>query len=208
MEYIVDGQTYLLSPGNGIYLPKGCMRSRNAPGRNEYISFLFDTEDEVRLPVHLPSALTVAVRRLLIAFDEIAQETLNPGDERFGAFLALLLAQLRTQLRAEGEDPLVATIRRYLAEHLDQRINLADISKAVSFSPSHCQSVFRKATGRSIIDTLLDMRMKKARELISSGEFSLQDVAAMVGFEDYNYFSRQFRARSGISPSRYRSILK
>lgn len=137
------------------------------------------------------------MRRLLIAFDEIAQETLNPGEERFGAFLALLLAQLRTQLRAEGEDPLAATIRRYLAEHLDQRINLADISKAVSFSPSHCQSVFRKATGRSIIDTLLGMRMKKARELISSGEFSLQDIAAMVGFEDYNYFSRQFRARSG-----------
>ena len=41
------------------------------------------------------------MQRLLIAFDEIAQETLNPEGERFGAFLALLLAQLRA-----SDDPL------------------------------------------------------------------------------------------------------
>lgn len=56
-----------------------------------------------------------------IAFDEIAQETLNPGDERFGAFLALLLAQVR----AKSSIPVAAGERVYtlygFTDFLDQR---------------------------------------------------------------------------------------
>ena len=206
LEYEVDGQAILLQPGDALFLRKDCLRARKQITDSDHISFHFKTDVPPELPTLLPGALTPPVRRLLAAFDEIAEECGDPEDERFAAVLRLLIAQLRARILAEGEHPVVAAIRRYLAEHLDQKITLADVGRAVSFSPSYCQSLFRAKTGRSVLDTLLDMRMKKAKELIASCEFSLRDVAEKVGFEDYNYFSRQFRARCGVSPSRYRKL--
>ena len=206
LEYVVDGQTVRLSAGDAVYLPKGCLRSRKQTPGSRHVSFHFETDAAPELPVFLPDAVTSPVRRLLAAFDEIALDCAGPEDERFGAFIALLFAQLRAGIRAGREDPLVSSVRRFLWENLDRKITLADVGRAVAFSPNHCQAVFSAATGRSIIDTFLDMKMKKARELISSGEFSLADVAEKVGFEDYNYFSRQFRARCGVSPTKYRRL--
>ena len=207
LRYHLDGKELRLRAGDAIFLPKGCLRARNEILVSDHISFQFDAEKSPDLPVFLPSCMTPTLRRLLAVFDEIAAGCDGPEDERFGPFLEFLITQLRIQIREEEEDPLVKSVKNYLLERLDQRITLADVGMAVSFSPSHCQAVFRAKTGRSIIDTLLDMRMKKAKELISSGEFTLPDVAEKVGFDDYNYFSRQFRARCGTSPSCYRRLL-
>ncbi len=206
LEYAVDGKKIRLLPGDAVFLPKGCVRAREGNDLTRHISFHFETDEAPDLPVYLPGATTPAIRRLLSAFDEIASECPGPEDERFGAFLALLIALLRAGIRSEREDPVVLAVRRYLLENLDRKVTLADVGRAVSFSPNHCQAVFRRATGRSIIDTLLDLRIKKAKELISSGEYRLRDVAEKVGFEDYNYFSRVFRSRCGASPSRYRRL--
>ena len=206
LEYEVDGKPIRLQPGDAVFLQKDCLRARKWISDSDHISFQFETDEPPELPTRICGALTAPVRRFLAAFDEIAEECGDPEDERFAAVLTLLTAQLRAQIRAEREHPLVAAIRRHLAEHLDQRITLADVGRAVSFSASYCQSIFREKTGRSVMDTLLDMRMKKAKELIASREFSLRDVAEKVGFEDYNYFSRQFRARCGVSPSKYRRM--
>ena len=206
MNYRVNGELICLSPGDAVFLPEGCERFREKTGKTEHISFHFHTTSPVELPVFLPGTLTHSVRRLLAAFDEIAETAPDPADERYGAFLALIIAELSVRVRNEKEDPLVRSIRRYLYAHLDQKVTLADVGRAVHFSPNHCQALFRANTGRSIIDTLLELRMKEAASLIASGEYRLQEVARRVGFEDYNYFSRVFRARCGASPTRYRRL--
>lgn len=206
MNYRVNGEEIRLLPGDVVFLPEGCERFREKTNKTEHISFHFHTPAPLDLPVFLPGGLTHPVRQLLAAFDEIAKAAPDPSDERYGAFLALLIAELSARVKTEREDPLVRSIRRVLYANLDRKLTLADVGRAVNFSPNHCQALFRAKTGHSIIDTLLDLRMKEAMELIASGEYRLQEVAARVGFEDYNYFSRVFRARCGTSPSRYRRL--
>ena len=72
------------------------------------------------------------------------------------------------------------------------------------FSPIYCDTVFRKEVGRSIVDYVLDRRIDEAKRLLIEGTIPLAQIAETVGFNDYNYFSRVFKKRSGYSPTEYR----
>ena len=54
---------------------------------------------------------------------------------------------------------------------------------------------------------LNDLRIEKAKELISTNTMKLSDVASMVGFSDSLYFSRVFKKTTGIPPKEYQQSL-
>ena len=64
--------------------------------------------------------------------------------------------------------------------------------------------VFRKATGQTPIEYLVRLRIQKSTELLRNTDFSITEIALQVGFNDSNYFTRQFRNSLGESPRSYR----
>lgn len=57
--------------------------------------------------------------------------------------------------------------------------------------------------GLSPVDFIRDMRIKRAKQLMDSGEYNISTVAYMTGFNDPKYFSKCFKKQFGISPSEY-----
>ena len=64
--------------------------------------------------------------------------------------------------------------------------------------------VFKKETGRSIIDFLIEERISESKKLLAEDSIPLATISELVGFDDYNYFSRVFKKRAGCTPSEYR----
>ena len=73
------------------------------------------------------------------------------------------------------------------------------------FSSSHFSARFRAATGYTVLEYVKRLRMAKARQLLISGETSISEVAAAVGYADALYFSRQFSAVNQLSPNQFRA---
>jgi len=71
-------------------------------------------------------------------------------------------------------------------------------------SESSLLSTFKEATGQSPIDYLIHLRIQRAAELLCRSVQSISEIAFAVGFEDSNYFSRQFRQTMHTSPREYR----
>ena len=88
-----------------------------------------------------------------------------------------------------------------------KRITLEDIGKLTFFSPIYCDTVFKKDTGRSIIDHLIERRIDEAKKLLSSPDLSLSKISELCGFADYNYFCRVFKKRVGVTPGAYRKTM-
>ncbi len=208
LTYFVNGKETELRPGDVICIPENSFRSRKALANCDYISFNFNKrpEDGVPdLPVRISGGLTGEIRLLLSACDEIRDRMTEDAD-RLSLILLCILRQLAVNLSTSRFGPLTMCIKNYVAEHLHAPITLHDIGKATFFSPAYCSSVFRRETGVSIIDYAIDEKMKEAKKLIIEGA-PLRRVAEMLGFSDYNYFSRTFKKRFAYSPQQFRNSL-
>lgn len=60
--------------------------------------------------------------------------------------------------------------------------------------------------GKSIIDYVIDEKMKEAKKLIIEG-MNFTKIAETLGFDDYNYFSRTFKRRVSYTPSQYKKSI-
>jgi len=91
-----------------------------------------------------------------------------------------------------------------LERHYARRWRLADLAAAAHMSQSSLLATFKEATGQSPIDYLIRLRVQRAAELLRHSAQPISEVAFSVGFEDSNYFSRQFRKTMRTSPRDYR----
>lgn len=73
-------------------------------------------------------------------------------------------------------------------------------------SDSHLRRIFRQDTGMSPTEYQQSIRINEAKFLLEQGRMSVQEVARSVGIEDQYYFSRLFKARTGIAPSLWRGV--
>lgn len=100
----------------------------------------------------------------------------------------------------------ITEARKYIQEHYLEPLKLEDVSKHIGFNATYFSSVFKKETGKNFLDYVTELRMNKAKQLLCSGEMSVNDVAEAVGYQDLKYFSRLFKKNAGISPSDYKKM--
>lgn len=136
------------------------------------------------------------------------------GRERaLGLLRVLVAAYAEIATRPRRERALrgasrAAEAQLYLQTHYDDPgLSLANVAAAVGCSPSHLGVLFRKATGRSVHRTLLDIRLRRATDLLARGSFSVKEVAALTGWSNQLYFSAAYRRRWGKPPSAVRRSL-
>ena len=87
----------------------------------------------------------------------------------------------------------------YLHSHY-QTITLTKLSEQYNYSERQVIRLFNKYCGKSFSDVLLDIRMKKAVELLKNPSLSTTKIAEMLGFSSKSYFIRVFRKYYGKEP--------
>ncbi|NLG53348.1 MAG: AraC family transcriptional regulator [Clostridiales bacterium] len=90
-----------------------------------------------------------------------------------------------------------------LENSMGEKLTLKDISRRLNISVSLLKQVFRKETGKSIIDYLIDIRVGEAKRLISEGIMNFTEIAEHLGYGNIYYFSRAFKAKTGMTPTEY-----
>lgn len=92
----------------------------------------------------------------------------------------------------------------YLEHHLDEVVSLEDLLEITGLSASTLNRAFRRAVDLPPLAYHLRLRVRRAGDLLRSTDLTVTEIAARCGFDDANYFARQFRAVMEISPSGYR----
>ena len=64
--------------------------------------------------------------------------------------------------------------------------------------------MYRRVFGVGVAEQIIEYRIDRARELLSSGTSSVADIAREVGYADPKYFMRVFKCRTGLTPGQYR----
>jgi AraC-like DNA-binding protein len=96
-----------------------------------------------------------------------------------------------------------AVIRAIADNHDNPRLNLACVARAVQMAPLTLSRILNREVGLSFRQLLRHTRIEKAKELLALRQYSVREVAARVGFSDTHYFSRTFKASTGMRATEY-----
>jgi len=119
-----------------------------------------------------------------------------------------------TRGRAAGKEaPAQVRLQRAVVDHVERALAtryreplaLADLAKAVGYSPFHLAHIFRAHTGTSIHAKRMKLRMHVALEEVRDPRRELTDIALDLGFSSHSHFTESFRRTFGQPPSTFRS---
>jgi len=91
----------------------------------------------------------------------------------------------------------------YIQANYSKNIQLDDIAAAACLSKFHFLRLFKQVNKVSPYQYIQDMRIKKASHYLTTTNESIADIAALLGYENSNSFSRIFKQRTGVYPTQY-----
>ena len=106
--------------------------------------------------------------------------------------------------RKNKEEFIIDDVMNIINNDYRENIGLEVIAQRLGISPNYLGGLFKKYVGKRFTEVLTSVRMKKAEELLLSGEDNIVDIAKAVGYDNISYFCTIFKKTHGISPMEYR----
>ena len=203
----IDGQSMTGRAGDILFYPKGVRHaeasSQHDPVETYFVSF---DEEDLSMPLDLPPRshdLGGRIRMLiswLHADRNLCAQREHPTPP---IFLMAILAELQ-RLKAGVENQLLATVRQYIHEYLEQPLTLDDLAAHACMSKFHFLRRYKDLAGRTPIQDLTAIRIDHARKLILTTNLPLKIIAPMSGLGNEYHLSRLFRKHLGLPPGQLR----
>ncbi|MDF2926445.1 MAG: hypothetical protein K0R57_5359 [Paenibacillaceae bacterium] len=105
---------------------------------------------------------------------------------------------------AKKMDVSLSRLIRRMHEEVGYPYKLEELAASINYSVPYFSSMFKKATGKSFIQYLTDLRIEKAKLLLLTTDQKTFEIAEAIGLENYRSFNRVFKKETGLTPSDFR----
>ncbi len=203
MTYIVNGIEYTLKENDAILIPPCAVRHRVESFEPiRYVSYNFTVHDGAKMPnkIYLKDIISHNIRNIVTAFSSTHISDLYATREKVMNLLNYILLEINDILGFESNNRHIIEIIKYISEHISEPITLSSVSESVNLSKEYVAHIFKKETGKTVTDYINERRLFIAKEMILSTNYSLTYIASRVGYDNYSYFSKIFKAQFGITP--------
>lgn len=110
--------------------------------------------------------------------------------------------------RASGTnraESVIQPLLLHLSERFHEPMTVESAAQMCCISPNYFCYLFKKATGKTLLEYINLLRIHEAEQLLRTRRYSIQQVAQMVGYSNMTYFGRVFRKLKNQTPREYRS---
>ena len=108
--------------------------------------------------------------------------------------------------RNQGHVDMVNRARLSIRENLESSLTIQQVAEDLGVSYSNFRKLFKEYTGISPATYQQDLRLQRAKELLSITDMSVKEIAYRLNFESPDYFSAKFKAKTGRRPSELRDF--
>ena len=218
----IGSKEYAFSAGDITCIQSGSVYSfkTQTPGKHWCIHYEESKSEggpPLDLPSHLPlGANSLFYREQLQLINRLSNTRSNAGDSdpiqleaRF-RLKALLLAlhnlsvNRRTGNKRNRSNFSWDSLLVWIDENIDQPLSVSLLAERANLAPGTLSKKFKQAHNSTLSQYLLHRRIDEAKSLLATTTLSIYEVGSSVGIPDPQYFNKQFRKVTGISPSRYR----
>ena len=203
-----DDGTVEAKTGDICYFPKGSSYHFTA-GKERLYAINFHAEGKLSERIEKFTPKNYA--RFQNEFMEIYHIWTRREDGYYLRALSILykiLSNIEKERAEDSELPIYKKLKPALemlnSSFVSADLSIADLASHIGVSDTYFRRIFEKCIGQKPLDYLNKLRIDYAKELLQSGFYNIESVAAMCGFRDPKYFSTVFKRVRGISPSEYK----
>ena len=102
------------------------------------------------------------------------------------------------------QETLSAKIRAYIESNLDKALSVQELCKQFSLSKNKLYHLSHQTFGKTIGEYITSLRIERAKQLLSTTNIPVNQIATAVGIVDYNYFSKLFKQYTELTPVQFR----
>lgn len=102
------------------------------------------------------------------------------------------------------EDFLVERLTSYIVRNYGN-VTRKDIERDLHYNDEYLNRLLKKACGMTISRYAAEIRLDRAKQLLSTTSLTIGEITDLLDFSSENYFYHFFKKEEGISPSRYRA---
>lgn len=113
------------------------------------------------------------------------------------------LAALFNERRKDYKNHIVTNVRRYITEHISERLSLNEVAAVFGISPNYLSQLFGKYNDTGFSEYVSTCKVNEAKRLLGEEHLKVYEVADRLGYDSAFYFSKVFKRIEGISPTDY-----
>ncbi|MDQ1914129.1 response regulator [Paenibacillus sp. GD4] len=106
----------------------------------------------------------------------------------------------------EKAESVVGKVKAYIVKQLHEDINRETIASSFFLHPDYLNRIFKKETGQSMTEFLLNERMRAAEEMLTKTDMPVTKIALNVGYANTSHFAKSFKKQYGNNPNEYRQL--
>ncbi|CAG7622167.1 HTH-type transcriptional activator RhaR [Paenibacillus solanacearum] len=214
-QYTIDDKQYFVKKGDVLFFPKGKLHAGVSHPTDPWSFYviLFDltfADDYSERLIHSLDSVIPKTNfsELLPLFQDIYYEWIARKTGyllrcrcKIMEIFCLLLRNMEFTGRNSRHSEAIDSILNVMAENYKENYTIDQLCHLVGYSPSHFQFVFKKVTGKTVIQYQNEIKINKARDLLQYRSCNVTEAALHVGFNDIYYFSKLFKKTTGCNPS-------
>lgn len=162
----------------------------------------------------LEIGLCETIIQLFTSIIEITKEERTGYQPLLSGIVMHLLGEIHSLAKQQlyiGEDITESIINRariIFRTNIDQEINIEEVASELRVSYAWFRKAFKTYTGIAPHQYLLQLKIEKAKLLLTNRSRSIKEIAFSLNFESAFYFSKLFKEKVGVSPKEYRKNLE
>lgn len=226
LHYVISGQGWFQENGKSYHLSAGqgfLIRPRTMalylsddedPWEYAWVGFSGAVCEDILENIGLSDALPVytsldAAQSALYMRQMVDCKALSAGREfAIAGMFLLFLSTIKGNSPASDTadlDDITALATNYIFRNYAYDISVEDVARASCVSRATLYRAFKERFGTSVQQYLTNVRISTAAEMLSTTEYSINEIVLSCGFGSYQYFIRLFQKKKGMSPTQYRS---
>lgn len=131
------------------------------------------------------------------------EQTIEGIKARFGELLHFSISEISYQELLENRGIIIKIIKYVEANYTDCNLNLSSMAEDLQKNSRYLSRVFKEEKQMSILDYINNFRIMKAKELMQTREYTMEEIAKQVGYGNIRTFRRAFVKVTGELPSEY-----
>ena len=109
----------------------------------------------------------------------------------------------RSNLKESYDDDIISSVLKFLNENCGEKLRFKDVTDFAKISATALKTLFAKKTGCGVMEYFTDLKINRAKRLISESNYNFTEISRLLGYDSLHYFSRQFKQKTGMSPTEY-----